>query len=116
MLQRIGKKKRVMFLDSGPPGAGRQKGGLYDDIKRIKKPGENLQILKRECLVRYRWKQSGARIVVREAVGLGADITVYAKWICTLSGGGGRRLFFPLHACSAYGYESVTGQAEDISV
>ena len=33
-------KETVMFLDSGPPGAGRQKGGLYDDIKRIKKPGE----------------------------------------------------------------------------
>ncbi len=40
MLQRIGIKETVMFLDSGPPGAGRQKGGLYDDIKRIKKPGE----------------------------------------------------------------------------
>lgn len=40
VLQRIGRKETVIFLNPGPPGAGRQKGGLYDDIKRIKKPGE----------------------------------------------------------------------------
>ena len=59
------------------------------ELKNLVKPADPKKRV--PCAVSL--KQSGARIVVREAVGLGADITV-----------------FPLHACSAYGYQSVTGQ------
>ena len=75
------------------------------ELKNLVKPADPKKRV--PCAVSL--KQSGARIVVREAVGLGADITVYANGY-VLYQEGEKTTVFPLHACSAYGYESVTGQ------
>lgn len=75
------------------------------ELKNLVKPADPKKRV--PCAVSL--KQSGARIVVREAVGLGADITVYANGY-VLYQEGEKTTVFPLHACSAYGYQSVTGQ------
>lgn len=59
------------------------------ELKNLVKPADPKKRV--PCAVSL--KQSGARIVVREAVGLGADITVYANGY-VLYQEGRRRLFF----------------------
>ena len=63
------------------------------ELKNLVKPADPKKRV--PCAVSL--KQSGARIVVREAVGLGADITVYANGY-VLYQEGEKTTVFPLHA------------------
>lgn len=75
------------------------------ELKNLVKPADPKKRV--PCAVSL--KQSGARIVAREAIGLDTDITVYANGY-VLYQEGDRTTVFPLHTCNGYGYESVTGQ------
>lgn len=75
------------------------------ELKNLVKPAD----LKKRIPSAAFLKKQGGRIVVRETVGLDADITVYANGY-VLYREGEKATVFPLHTCGAYEYGSTTGK------
>ena len=97
-------------LYPGPPAAARQKGGPYDDIKRVKKNGKS-----------YREQREGSHCettngIWRRSDRKGNSFTGNSnqrvcEWICSLPAGK-HYTVFSIEDCGTYGYESVKDAAQ----
>ena len=97
-------------MQTGSPVAARQKGGPYDDIKRLKEESsgcrrEKSDFEKKELL------NTGAEIVVKEIIEDGVEISVYDNGY-VLYEEGRHRTVFRLHECKDYDYSAVDGRTD----
>lgn len=97
-------------MQTGSPVAARQKGGPYDDIKRLKEESsgcrrEKVILRKKELL------NSGAETVVKEIIEDGVEISVYDNGY-VLYEEGRHRTVFRLHECKDYDYSAVDGRKD----
>lgn len=96
---------------NGPPGAERQKGGLYVDIKRTEKNRESCCVEKRIPSVKSLKEH---KVVVKEMINADTTISVYDHGY-VLYTAGNQSTVFPLHSCDDYEYVSVTGDNKEFN-
>lgn len=96
---------------NGPPGAERQKGGLYVDIKRTEKIVKVADVEKRIPSVKSLKEH---KVVVKEMINADTTISVYDHGY-VLYTAGNQSTVFPLHSCDDYEYESVTGDNKEFN-
>ena len=96
---------------NGPPGAERQKGGLYVDIKELKKIVKVADVEKRIPSVKSLKEH---KVVVKEMINADTTISVYDHGY-VLYTAGNQSTVFPLHSCDDYEYVSVTGDNKEFN-
>lgn len=96
---------------NGPPGAERQKGGLYVDIKRTEKIVKVADVEKRIPSVKSLKEH---KVVVKEMINADTTISVYDHGY-VLYTAGNQSTVFPLHNCDDYEYVSVTGDNKELN-
>lgn len=96
---------------NGPPGAERQKGGLYVDIKRTEKIVKVADVEKRIPSVKSLKEH---KVVVKEMINADTTISVYDHGY-VLYTAGNQSTVFPLHSCDDYEYVSVTGDNKEFN-
>ena len=96
---------------NGPPGAERQKGGLYVDIKRTEKIVKVADVEKRIPSVKSLKEH---KVVVKEMINADTTISVYDHGY-VLYTAGNQSTVFPLHSCDDYEYVSVTGDNKELN-
>lgn len=96
---------------NGPPGAERQKGGLYVDIKRTEKIVKVADMEKRIPSVKSLKEH---KVVVKEMINADTTISVYDHGY-VLYTAGNQSTVFPLHSCDDYEYVSVTGDNKEFN-
>lgn len=96
---------------NGPPGAERQKGGLYVDIKRTEKIVKVADVEKRIPSVKSLKEH---KVVVKEMINADTTISVYDHGY-VLYIAGNQSTVFPLHSCDDYEYVSVTGDNKEFN-
>lgn len=96
---------------NGPPGAERQKGGLYVDIKRTEKIVKVADVEKRIPSVKSLKEH---KVVVKEMINADTTIAVYDHGY-VLYTAGNQSTVFPLHSCDDYEYVSVTGDNKEFN-
>lgn len=94
-----------------PPGAERQKGGLYVDIKRTEKIVKVADVEKRIPSVKSLKEH---KVVVKEMINADTTISVYDHGY-VLYTAGNQSTVFPLHSCDDYEYVSVTGDNKELN-
>ena len=96
---------------NGPPGAERQKGGLYVDIKRTEKIVKVADVEKRIPSVKSLKEH---KVVVKEMINADTTISVYDHGYALYTAGN-QSTVFPLHSCDDYEYVSVTGDNKEFN-
>lgn len=96
---------------NGSPGAERQKGGLYVDIKRTEKIVKVADVEKRIPSVKSLKEH---KVVVKEMINADTTISVYDHGY-VLYTAGNQSTVFPLHSCDDYEYVSVTGDNKEFN-
>ena len=96
---------------NGPPGAERQKGGHYVDIKRTEENREVADVEKRIPSVKSLKEH---KVVVKEMINADTTISVYDHGY-VLYTAGNQSTVFPLHSCDDYEYVSVTGDNKEFN-
>ena len=93
------------------PGAERQKGGLYVDIKRTE---ENREVADMEKRIPSVKSLKEHKVVVKEMINADTTISVYDHGY-VLYTAGNQSTVFPLHSCDDYEYVSVTGDNKEFN-
>ena len=97
---------------NGPPGAERQKGGLYVDIKRTAKKIVKVADVEKRIPSVKSLKEH--KVVVKEMINADTTISVYDHGY-VLYTAGNQSTVFPLHSCDDYEYVSVTGDNKEFN-